>query len=101
MCGLVNYFGRAPSIDDISVSPLLMQKGSTKLALYGLGSIRDERLHRTFVSKKVRMLRPREDAESWFNLLVLHQNRYGIDVIQPGVGREGEHLLMLSSLGWV
>ena len=76
VCGFVNYFGRAPSIDDITVSPILMQKGSVKIALYGLGSIRDERLHRTFLNHKVKMLRPKQDPESWFNLFVLHQNRY-------------------------
>ncbi|XP_032232434.2 double-strand break repair protein MRE11 isoform X1 [Nematostella vectensis] len=75
VCGLVNYFGRPASVDDITVSPLLLQKGATKLALYGLGSVRDERLHRTFVNNKVKMLRPKEDPDSWFNAFVLHQNR--------------------------
>ena len=51
--GLVNYFGRTSNVDDITISPLLMRKGRTKLALYGLGSIRDERLHRTFLKKNV------------------------------------------------
>jgi double-strand break repair protein MRE11 len=76
VCGLVNYFGRPTSVDDITVSPILLQKGTAKLALYGLGSVRDERLHRTFLNQKVKMLRPKEDQDSWFNLLVLHQNRY-------------------------
>lgn len=76
MCGFVNYFGRAASIDDITVSPILIQKGKAKLALYGLGSIRDERLHRTFLNQKIKMLRPKEDSNSWFNVFVLHQNRY-------------------------
>ena len=52
-----------------------MQKGPVKLALYGLGSIRDERLHRTFLNQNVKMLIPKEDPESWFNVFVLHQNR--------------------------
>eukprot|EP00035_Acanthoeca_spectabilis_P024894 m.455897 g.455897 ORF g.455897 m.455897 type:complete len:668 (-) comp20957_c0_seq1:227-2230(-) len=71
----INYFGRSRKIDDVQVSPILIRKGDIQLALYGLGNIRDERLHRTFVEKKVKMLRPREDPDSWFNLLVLHQNR--------------------------
>jgi double-strand break repair protein MRE11 len=71
----VNYFGKATNVDDVTISPILMQKGTTKLALYGLGSVRDERLHRTFLNKKVKMLRPKEDADSWFNCFVLHQNR--------------------------
>jgi len=70
---LINYFGKATSVDDIKISPILLQKGETKMALYGLGSIRDERLHRTFLNKKVTMLRPEDDE--WFNLFVIHQNR--------------------------
>lgn len=73
--GLINHFGRATSLEKIEISPILLQKGSTKLALFGLGSIRDERLHRMFIKKDVRMLRPTEDKDEWFNLFVIHQNR--------------------------
>ncbi|KAM8816820.1 double-strand break repair protein MRE11 [Rhynchonycteris naso] len=73
--GLINHFGRSTSVEKIDISPVLLQKGSTKIALYGLGSIPDERLYRMFVNKKVTMLRPKEDENSWFNLFVIHQNR--------------------------
>ncbi|XP_064144900.1 double-strand break repair protein MRE11 isoform X2 [Loxodonta africana] len=73
--GLVNHFGRSMSVEKIDISPVLLQKGSTKIALYGLGAIPDERLYRMFVNKKVTMLRPKEDENSWFNLFVIHQNR--------------------------
>ncbi|KAH9513004.1 meiotic recombination [Bulinus truncatus] len=73
--GFVNYFGKATLLDKIQVSPLLLQKGETKLALYGLGSVRDERLHRMFLKKDVSMLRPKEHPDKWFNMFVLHQNR--------------------------
>uniref|UniRef100_A0A8C6DAX0 Double-strand break repair protein n=1 Tax=Moschus moschiferus TaxID=68415 RepID=A0A8C6DAX0_MOSMO len=73
--GFVNHFGRSVSVEKIDISPVLLQKGSTKIALYGLGSIPDERLYRMFVNKKVTMLRPKEDENSWFNLFVIHQNR--------------------------
>ncbi|XP_064221500.1 double-strand break repair protein MRE11 isoform X3 [Aotus nancymaae] len=63
------------SVEKIDISPVLLQKGSTKIALYGLGSIPDERLYRMFVNKKITMLRPKEDENSWFNLFVIHQNR--------------------------
>lgn len=76
-CGLLNHFGKPASVDNIEINPLLLQKGGTKLALYGLGSVRDERLHRTFCDKKVKMLRPSDDPDSWFNLFVIHQNRFG------------------------
>ncbi|KAI8622463.1 Metallo-dependent phosphatase-like protein [Chytriomyces sp. MP71] len=73
--GLVNYFGRADMVDDIQITPMLLKKGHVKLAVYGMGNIRDERLYRTFTSKKVKMFRPKEDKDEWFNLFVLHQNR--------------------------
>ncbi|XP_040113745.1 double-strand break repair protein MRE11 isoform X1 [Oryx dammah] len=73
--GFINHFGRSLSVEKIDISPVLLQKGSTKIALYGLGSIPDERLYRMFVNKKVTMLRPKEDENSWFNLFVIHQNR--------------------------
>uniref|UniRef100_UPI0037E87FC1 double-strand break repair protein MRE11 n=1 Tax=Semicossyphus pulcher TaxID=241346 RepID=UPI0037E87FC1 len=73
--GLVNHFGHSHSVERIEISPVLMQKGSTKLALYGLGSIPDERLYRMFVNNQVTMLRPKEDQDEWFNLFAIHQNR--------------------------
>jgi hypothetical protein len=80
--------------------PLKIPPGDTKLALYGLGALRDERLHRTFQQNNVKWYdpviwhsqqhiwfafssafkffrgRPSEDAEDWFNIFVIHQNRY-------------------------
>lgn len=74
-CAFVNYFGRSTDLHDIEVNPILMEKGATKLAIYGLGNVRDERLNRIFASKKVKFLRPEVDAENWFNVFVCHQNR--------------------------
>lgn len=73
--GLINHFGHSHSVEKIEISPILMQKGITKLALFGLGSIPDERLYRMFVNKQVTMLRPKEDQDEWFNLFTIHQNR--------------------------
>jgi len=76
--GLINYFGKSSQVDNIEISPILLKKGKTRLALYGLGNIRDERLYRTFLRKNVKMLRPKQNMDEWFNLFVLHQNRYYI-----------------------
>ncbi|XP_062242466.1 double-strand break repair protein MRE11 [Platichthys flesus] len=73
--GLINHFGHSASVEKIEISPILLQKGNTKLALYGLGSIPDERLYRMFVNNQVTMLRPKEDQDDWFNLFTIHQNR--------------------------
>jgi double-strand break repair protein MRE11 len=75
VCNLVNYFGKSDNVDDITVYPVLIGKGSTKIALYGLGNVRDERLYRTFQQKKVKLMRPIESRDEWFSILVLHQNR--------------------------
>ncbi|RZC50778.1 hypothetical protein C5167_019205 [Papaver somniferum] len=49
-CNLVNYFGKmvlgGSGIGQITLHPILIRKGSTAVALYGLGNIRDERLNR-------------------------------------------------------
>ena len=85
---LINYFGRQDNVDDVNISPVLLQKGNTKVALYGMGSMRDERLNRMWQGKKVKFLKPDEDydnnnnnntasssSSSWFNIFTLHQNR--------------------------
>ena len=40
--------GSSETLGRVRLSPILLQKGATKLALYGLGNIRDERLARMF-----------------------------------------------------
>ena len=50
--GLINYFGKHSDLKQIEVSPLLITKGATRLALYGMSSVRDERLHRLFRSEQ-------------------------------------------------
>lgn len=73
-CCLVNYFGKIDRVDHIVNYPILMKKGDTKLAIYGMGNVRDERLHRTFEMDGVIWDKPL-DASTWFNLAVVHQNR--------------------------
>jgi double-strand break repair protein MRE11 len=79
----INYFGKSDRADDVEITPILLNKNGTKLALYGLGAIRDERLNRMWRQKKVKFVRPRENDDDdvdnkWFNILILHQNRdYG------------------------
>jgi len=71
---LVNYFGKIDSYKEIKLSPILLKKNGVKLAIYGLSSLKDERLHRLFREKKVIFETPK-DVDDWFNILVLHQNR--------------------------
>ena len=87
--GLVNYIGKIdlPSADanpnqandpnstsGIIVKPVLLRKGTTRLSLYGIGNVKDQRMHYELRSNRVRMFVP-SDREDWFNILLLHQNR--------------------------
>ncbi|XP_073100458.1 double-strand break repair protein MRE11 isoform X2 [Elaeis guineensis] len=83
-CNLVNYFGKmvlgGSGVGQITLYPILIRKGTTSLALYGLGNIRDERLNRMFQTPHaVQWMRPQAQegcpVSDWFNILVLHQNR--------------------------
>ncbi|MBA0660920.1 hypothetical protein Goklo_012860 [Gossypium klotzschianum] len=83
-CNLVNYFGKmvlgGSGVGQITLCPILIRKGSTAVALYGLGNIRDERLNRMFQTPHaVQWMRPEPqegcEVSDWFNILVLHQNR--------------------------
>ena len=73
--GFVNYFGKVSDLKYIKVRPVLLRKGNVKVALYGLSHVKDERLHRLFRENRIEFETPAEDPESWFSILVLHQNR--------------------------
>ena len=80
--GLINYMGKVDlPVDDanahttgIAIKPVLLRKGSTRLAMYGVGNIKDQRMHYELRSNRVRMFMPK-DKDNWFNILLLHQNR--------------------------
>lgn len=83
-CNLINYFGKmdlgSSGVGQITIHPILIRKGFTSVALYGLGNIRDERLNRMFQTPHaVQWMRPEVQegcqVSDWFNILVLHQNR--------------------------
>ncbi|THH02036.1 hypothetical protein EW026_g770 [Hermanssonia centrifuga] len=80
--GLINYMGKidlplndAEAQDNgISIKPILLRKGKTKLALYGVGNVKDTRMHFELRSNRVHMFMPK-DKDDWFNVFLLHQNR--------------------------
>jgi double-strand break repair protein MRE11 len=74
--GLINYIGRIPESDKIEIKPVLLQKGQTKLALYGMSNVRDERLFRTFRDGNVKIYRPGVQKKDWFHLMAVHQNHH-------------------------
>jgi double-strand break repair protein MRE11 len=62
--------------DKVKVKPVLLQKGRTKLALYGLSNVRDERLFRTFRDGDAKFFQPGTQKDEWFNLMTVHQNHH-------------------------
>ncbi len=86
VAGLINYFGKVnlaadqeagnQDVDGMQIKPVMLQKGKTRLAMYGVGNMKDARMHYELRSNRVRMYMPEEDEEQpWFNLLLVHQNR--------------------------
>ncbi|KAJ7201073.1 Metallo-dependent phosphatase-like protein [Mycena pura] len=80
--GLINYMGKIDlPISDadanttgIAVRPVLLRKGNTYLGMYGIGNVKDQRMHFELRSNRVRMYMPK-DKQTWFNMILLHQNR--------------------------
>jgi double-strand break repair protein MRE11 len=75
--GMINYFGKYTNLEnDIAMVPLLISKGDTKVAIYGLGALKDKLACRLFRTEKVEFHKPGPDIpKEWFNIMVVHQNR--------------------------
>ncbi|CAE6481657.1 unnamed protein product [Rhizoctonia solani] len=80
VAGVINYIGKSDlsASDDpnagIQIKPVLLRKGTTQLALYGVGNVKDQRMHFELRSNRVKMFMPK-DKDDWFNILLVHQNR--------------------------
>jgi double-strand break repair protein MRE11 len=101
----LNYFGKSSSIDEIDISPILLSKGTTKVALYGLGNIHEERFQRLISSNQIKFqvvpsigkvgngndsentigeeevekaptTSLKQANENFFNIFLVHQNRH-------------------------
>ncbi|XP_054160560.1 double-strand break repair protein MRE11-like [Oppia nitens] len=73
--GLVNYFGKYTNVDEILLTPILLEKSNCKIALFGLGSVNEERLYRIFTDNKFNYCMPETNEDDWFKIVVVHQNR--------------------------
>jgi double-strand break repair protein MRE11 len=86
--GVLNYFGKLdlaadeaaadPTDQGIRIKPILLRKGTTNLAMYGVGNVKDARMHYELRSNRVKMFMPEGGEvgeEDWFNILLVHQNR--------------------------
>jgi len=74
--GLLNYFGKTSGSEEICVEPVLLQKGVTKLAMFGLGSMNEGRLNRLLEKGQVKLGSHVDGRpDNWFNVFLLHQNR--------------------------
>ena len=77
----INYFGKCESIERMDIKPIVLIKGSTKVALYGVGHLPDTRLNLMLESNNLTFERPckldsDEIDDEFFYILVMHQNRY-------------------------
>ena len=77
----INHFGKVINMEDIHVKPILFHKTGrdgqvVKIALYGIGHIKDERLNLAFDKGSIHFSQPlKEDRtvdNDYFSILVLH-----------------------------
>ncbi|SOV20520.1 double-strand break repair protein MRE11,putative [Plasmodium sp. DRC-Itaito] len=71
---LINYIGKN-NLNNIIVKPILLNKYKSKISIYPIGWLKDERLYRSFENNEVKFILP-SDYKNRINILVLHQNRY-------------------------
>ncbi|KAI4291954.1 double-strand break repair protein MRE11 [Pancytospora philotis] len=71
--GFINYFGRCSNVERIVMRPVTIVRGAVRIAIYGLGYIKDRIVYSAFASGSVEYERP--DGDDWYNILVVHQNR--------------------------
>lgn len=55
----LKYFGKVTNIESIEVEPLLFEKCNTKIAIFGIGHMKDERLNLAFEEKRIKFKRPK------------------------------------------
>ncbi|KAK1933098.1 DNA repair protein (mre11) family protein [Babesia divergens] len=75
VANLITYIGAVSDLNCIECRPILLNKGQIKIALYGLGWVKDESLYKAFKANRVNFIPPPEPHE-WYNVLLFHQNRY-------------------------
>ena len=79
--GVLNYFGKIDLAADedqnardpdsekgIKIKPILLRKGTTQLAMYGVGNVKDARMHYELRSNRVKMFMPDGPEDDWFNI---------------------------------
>lgn len=74
--GLVNYFGKETDLTSLEINPILLKKGVTQLAIYGLSYINDSRLVRLFGDSKVVMKKPGAETGKLYSRLTSTFNMY-------------------------
>ena len=57
----LNYFGKNKNIEKIEVKPILFHKGLTKIALYGIGNMKEVRLNMANDNDKIKYIRPQTE----------------------------------------
>lgn len=70
---LLNYFEPVQNIDEIILKPIILQKGSTKIVIYGCGHT--EYFDESLVNGKFQLVIPSDGLQNYFSILMLHQDR--------------------------
>ncbi|CAD8183420.1 unnamed protein product [Paramecium octaurelia] len=69
----LNYIGKITDQSNVCIKPIVLVKNNQKIALYGLGYMKDYQLHKIINDGKLVL-----DSldQNNFNILIIHQNKY-------------------------
>ncbi|CAD8186647.1 unnamed protein product [Paramecium pentaurelia] len=69
----LNYIGKITDQSYVCIKPIVLVKNNQKIALYGLGYMKDYQLHKIINDGKLVLESLNENN---FNILIIHQNKY-------------------------
>lgn len=71
----LNYISGRFESDVLRLNPIVLKKQDTKIAIYGIGNMKEDKLNQMLLENKIIFERP-ENCKDYVFILVVHQNRF-------------------------
>ncbi|OMJ77611.1 hypothetical protein SteCoe_22784 [Stentor coeruleus] len=71
----LNYISGIYESDVLKLNPIVLKKQDTKIAIYGIGNMKEDKLNQMLIGGKIIFEKP-ENCRDYVFILVVHQNRF-------------------------
>jgi double-strand break repair protein MRE11 len=71
----LNYISGRLESDVLILNPIVLKKQDTKIAIYGIGNMKEDKLNQMLLENKIIFERP-QNSKDYVFILVVHQNRF-------------------------